>query len=101
MTTINFTHEGKAYQGWSPEDALAAGVPQTVVEAGVRAAAEATARQRCRAHIVAAYPEWRQSNILRAGIPEEKTRMGQFIDACRAWSNGATPDPTALATIQP
>ena len=58
-------------------------------------------RKRCRAHILTAYPEWQQINILRVGTPEEKERMGQFIDACRAWSNDANPDPAALATIQP
>ncbi len=102
MTTmIDFEYEGKAYQGWSPEDAIASGVPQAVVDEGLSAARVETARQRCRIHIVTSYPEWQQINILRVGTPEQKERMGQFIDACRAWSNDANPDPAALATIQP
>lgn len=39
------------------------------------------------------YPSWKQSNILRENNPQEVTKMGNFIDAVRAWSNNTNPDP--------
>ena len=59
------------------------------------------ARDRCAAHIEQYYPAYKQLNILRVGSDAEKSRMGHFIDACRAWSNGANPDPAALDQITP
>lgn len=47
------------------------------------------------------YPQHKQLNLLRAGTAEEIARMGAFIDAVRAWSNGPAPDPSALEAIQP
>lgn len=68
-------------------------------QAGVCTPAMATAK--CAAHIESHYPIYRQLNILRAGEAEEIARMGAFIDACRAWSNGDHPDPAVLAALAP
>lgn len=59
------------------------------------------ARRLCAKHILTHYPEWKQLNLLRAGTQAEQDQMTAFIDACRAWSNGANPDPALLAAIQP
>ncbi|MCP1289796.1 hypothetical protein NK214_06285 [Chromobacterium sp. S0633] len=59
------------------------------------------ARNQCEQRIQQAYPTWQQLNILRAGTKEEQARMGQFIDACRAWSNGELPDLAELEKIKP
>lgn len=32
MATISFTHNSRSYEAWTPEDALASGVPQSVVD---------------------------------------------------------------------
>lgn len=58
-------------------------------------------RRMCAAHIERHYPTYKQLNILRSGDPVEVAKMGAFIDACRAWSNGENPDPAALEAIQP
>lgn len=54
-------------------------------------------------HIFKYYPSWKQSNILRENDPQEVTKMGNFIDSVRAWSNGQNPDPWdgSLDLIQP
>lgn len=44
-------------------------------------------------HIFKYYPSWKQSNILRENNPQEVTKMGNFIDSVRAWSNQVNPDP--------
>ncbi len=54
-----------------------------------------------RARIVEFYPEWKQLNILREGDATSITKMGIFIDACRAWSNDATSEFTSLEKIIP
>lgn len=58
-------------------------------------------RNLAKARIEAIYPVYRQLNLLRAGTDEEKAKMSTFIDACRTWSNGESPDPAALEAIQP
>lgn len=62
---------------------------------------EEEARRLSAAHIDQHYPLYRQLNILRSGKKADSDKMGAFIDAVRAWSNGPAPDPTALETIQP
>lgn len=62
---------------------------------------DAVARLRCRDHIERHYPPYKQINILRSGTDAEKASMGDFIDRCRAWSNGESQDPAALEAIQP
>ena len=54
-------------------------------------------------HIYKYYPSWKQSNILRENDPQEVTKMGNFIDSVRTWSNGQNPDPWdgSLDLIQP
>ncbi|WP_440029168.1 hypothetical protein [Chromobacterium amazonense] len=47
------------------------------------------------------YQEWDQLNILRKGDAKEVNKMGAFIDAVRAWSNGANSDVSTLYTIKP
>ena len=47
------------------------------------------------------YPLYRQVNLLRTGVQAEIERMSVFIDACRAWANGASPDPMVLVAILP
>lgn len=44
-------------------------------------------------HIFKYYPSWKQSNILRENDSQEVTKMGNFIDSVRTWSNGQNPDP--------
>jgi hypothetical protein len=44
-------------------------------------------------HIFKYYPSWKQSNILRENDLEEVTKMGNFIDSVRSWSNQGSPDP--------
>ncbi|MGQ0710045.1 MAG: hypothetical protein ACT4NV_09885 [Rhodoferax sp.] len=61
----------------------------------------AGARKHCAAHIERYYPAHKQLNTLRKGDATEVAKMGAFIDACRAWSNGEAPDPAALEAIQP
>ncbi|WP_199154419.1 hypothetical protein [Chromobacterium sp. ASV23] len=58
-------------------------------------------RASCESHIERYYPIWQQLNILRAGTDADKSKMGTFIDACRAWSNGPNPDQNLLQTIKP
>lgn len=58
-------------------------------------------RQEAYNHIAQYYPLWRQLNVLREGNPVEIERMGTFIDAVRAWSDGTNPDPAALRAIVP
>ncbi|UTH76109.1 hypothetical protein [Chromobacterium sp. IIBBL 290-4] len=59
------------------------------------------ARVSCESRIELYYPLWQQLNVMRAGSDVEKSKMGIFIDACRAWSNGVNPDPAALLNIKP
>jgi hypothetical protein len=61
----------------------------------------AESRSLCAAHITASYPQHKQLNILRSGNTDDIVRMGKFIDACRDWSNGSTPDPAQLGAIKP
>lgn len=62
---------------------------------------DAEIREMARIKIERHYPTYKQLNILRAGTDEEKTQMGTFIDAVRAWSNGESPVPAELEAIQP
>ncbi|MCD4483451.1 hypothetical protein LQR31_03060 [Chromobacterium vaccinii] len=55
----------------------------------------------CEEYILQAYPVWRQMNVLREGSQGEKSAMSDFINACRAWSNGPKPDPLQLSRIKP
>ncbi|WP_199154422.1 hypothetical protein [Chromobacterium sp. ASV23] len=55
----------------------------------------------CEDYIVQVYPLWRQMNILREGTQVEKDAMSNFINACRQWSNGSSPDPFQLWRIHP
>lgn len=68
---------------------------------GLESPAAVRARELCEQHIDRHYPTYKQLNILRVGTPEEIAAMGAFIDACRTWSNGESPDPAALEAIQP
>jgi hypothetical protein len=43
--------------------------------------------------IRAAYPEYKQLNILRGGNTVDINKMNTFIDAVRAWANSENPDP--------
>lgn len=54
-----------------------------------------------KAYIEAVYPVHRQLNILRMGNPAEISAMGQFIDACRAWSKSELPNMAELEKIKP
>ena len=49
------------------------------------------------------YPQWKQSNIIREGSVEDIAKMGEFINAVRAWSNQTNPDPwnNSLQSIVP
>ncbi|MBM2886805.1 hypothetical protein JFK97_20670 [Chromobacterium phragmitis] len=55
----------------------------------------------CEEYILQTYPLWRQLNILREGSQDEKNKMSNFINACRSWSNGPSPDSFLLSTIKP
>lgn len=68
---------------------------------GLESPAAVRARDLCEQHIYHHYPTYKQLNIMRLGTAEEVAKMGAFIDACRAWSNGDNPDPSALEAIQP
>ena len=98
---LDFTHDGKQYINCAREAARAVGVPDDVIAAAEAAQSQAIARQQCAAHIQRHYPLYRQINILRGTDTEAIARMSIFIDSCRAWSNGANPDPAALEAIQP
>jgi len=89
-----FTYAGKTYVGF---DLSSAELPADVIAAGRQAAAQELADT----HILSHYPTAAQLSILRAGTDEEKAELTAFIDACRTWSNGENPDPTALAEIKP
>jgi hypothetical protein len=43
--------------------------------------------------IRAAYPEYKQLNILRSGNTVDINKMNTFIDAVRSWANSSNPDP--------
>ena len=52
--------------------------------------------------IIKYYPEWRQLNIIRNGTLEENSKMSEFIDSCRAWSNDpSNVDPFGLDSVKP
>lgn len=70
-------------------------------DAMLRDIAASNARELCTHHIRGHYPEYKQLNILMSGDEAEKAKMSTFIDACRAWSNGDSPDPAVLAEIKP
>ena len=52
-------------------------------------------------HINEVYPTWKQLNILREGNKNEIDKMGQFIDAVRAWSNKPKVKIEDLKKIKP
>lgn len=54
-------------------------------------------------HIFKYYPSWKQSNILRENDSNEVSKMGNFIDSVRDWSNqeGADPWDGSLDEIVP
>ncbi|MBM2883171.1 hypothetical protein JFK97_02095 [Chromobacterium phragmitis] len=70
-------------------------------ERGLEPLFQVRARRLCDDRINRYYPVWQQLNILRSGTTEEQATMDQFINACRAWSNGDQPDPAELEKIQP
>lgn len=43
--------------------------------------------------IRAAYPDYKQLNILREGSDADKAAMNTFINAVRAWANSENPNP--------
>lgn len=71
----------------------------TVDEAKAKAKLEIINKQAF-AHIDAAYPQWKQSNITRIGTDEQQTAMTTFIDAVRAWANGDDPQQADLVAIK-
>lgn len=71
----------------------------TVDEAKAKAKLE-TINKQAFAHIDAAYPQWKQSNITRIGTSEQQTAMTTFIDAVRAWANSDDPQHEDLAAIK-
>jgi hypothetical protein len=62
---------------------------------------ESWCRQQAEQHILHYYPLWHQLNILRSDDKEAILTMGDFIDACRDWSNQAYPDLADLQTLRP
>ena len=58
-------------------------------------------RQQAEQYILQHYPLWHQLNILRSGDEEAIQTMGDFIDACRDWSNQTNPDLADLQVLQP
>lgn len=98
---LNFTFGGRAFCNFTRQAALEAGVPEEVIVSAEAAAHSDWARGACAAHIAKQYPAYKQLNIMRTGSAEEVGKMGAFIDACRAWSNGDNPDLAALEAIQP
>jgi len=70
----------------------------TVDEAKAKAKLE-TINKQAFAHIDAAYPQWKQSNITRIGTDEQQAAMTTFIDAVRAWANGDDPQHADLVAI--
>lgn len=95
------TVKGVTYWGATVEYLKSVGATDADIEAATHAPLVAAARRAAEAKIEAVYPIYRQLNILRVGTPEEIAAMGAFIDACRTWSNGESPDPAALEAILP
>ena len=58
-------------------------------------------RQQAESHILQHYPLWHQLNILRSGDQAAVQQMGNFIDACRDWSNQSHPILADLQTLHP
>ena len=72
-----------------------------VISQSIQTDAETQKRTAARKHIITFYPEWKQINILRSGTQEEIDRMGNFIDACRDWSNDPEASMEDLENIVP
>lgn len=70
-------------------------------EKGLEPLIKVRARNTCEQYIQRYYPIWQQLNLMRGGSAAQQKAMGQFIDACRAWSNGESLDLQALEAIKP
>lgn len=77
------------------------GIGQVTVDGLKAAAALEIVNKKANKHIVAAYPEWKQLNLMRVGTVDEKNQMDTFIDAVRAWANGVEPAEADLLIITP
>lgn len=47
------------------------------------------------------YPIWKQLNVIRENNSEEVIKMGNFIDACRMWSNDLLRPMEEIESIKP
>jgi hypothetical protein len=95
-------HNGKQYVNFTEAELLAvSGIGQVTIDNLKAAAALEIVNKKANKHIVAAYPEWKQLNLMRVGTVDEKNQMNVFIDAVRAWANGAEPIDADLLIITP
>ena len=63
---LTFEFDGRQYVNWSPEDALAAGVPQTVIDAELANLRIAAIKAECRRRIYAVASPEAQMNMAAA-----------------------------------
>ncbi len=55
----------------------------------------------CEKYIIHYYTMGKQLTTERTGTGEDKTKMHNFIDACRTWANSEHPKVYELYEIQP
>lgn len=99
---FSIVHGGKSLVNFTEAELLAVdGITQATIDGLKAAAALETVNKKANKHIVAAYPEWKQLNLMRVGTAQEKDKMDVFIGAVQAWANSAEPADADLLIITP
>jgi hypothetical protein len=99
---FSIVHSGKSLVNFTEAELLAVnGVDQVIIDNLKAAAALEIVNKKANKHIVAAYPEWKQLNLMRVGTVDEKNQMDSFIGAVQVWANSIEPVDADLLIITP
>jgi hypothetical protein len=88
--TIDFTHEGRTYDGWTVEQALAAGIPPAIIDAALAAQRRSLIKAECRRRIYAAASAETQMNMAAATA----------VISAKTASNRSQAEQDTLAGVQ-